>query len=77
VRKLFYWKLKQREIKLGERTVLMGVLNLTPDSFSDGGKYNDPDRAFARARERFTAKRMIDDYLDLYQSLISEKSLAA
>jgi len=51
VRKLFYWKLKQREIKLGERTVLMGVLNLTPDSFSDGGKYNDPDRAFARAVE--------------------------
>ena len=29
----------------------MGVLNLTPDSFSDGGKYNDPDRAFARAME--------------------------
>jgi dihydropteroate synthase len=51
VRKLFYWKLKQREIKLGERTVLMGVLNLTPDSFSDGGKYSDPDRAFARAVE--------------------------
>jgi len=51
VRKLFFWKLKQREIKLGERTVLMGVLNLTPDSFSDGGKYSDPDRAFARALE--------------------------
>ena len=51
MRKLFYWKLKQREIKLGERTVLLGVLNLTPDSFSDGGKYNDPDRAFARALE--------------------------
>ena len=49
VRKLFYWKLKQREIKLGERTMLMGVLNVTPDSFSDGGKYSDPDRAFARA----------------------------
>jgi dihydropteroate synthase len=29
----------------------MGVLNLTPDSFSDGGKYSDPDRAFARAIE--------------------------
>jgi len=29
----------------------MGVLNVTPDSFSDGGKYNDPDRAFARAME--------------------------
>ena len=51
VRKLFFWKLKQREIRLGERTVLMGVLNLTPDSFSDGGKYSDPDRAFARAIE--------------------------
>ncbi len=35
------------------------------------------DRAFARARERFTAKRMIDNYLDLYQSLVSKKSLAA
>jgi dihydropteroate synthase len=51
VRKLFFWKLKRREIKLGERTVLMGVLNVTPDSFSDGGKYSDPDRAFARALE--------------------------
>ena len=29
----------------------MGVLNLTPDSFSDGAKYSDPDRAFARAVE--------------------------
>lgn len=51
MRKIYYWKLKQREIMLGERTVLMGVLNLTPDSFSDGGKYSDPDRAFARAIE--------------------------
>jgi dihydropteroate synthase len=51
VRKLFYWKLKQREIKLGERTVLLGVVNVTPDSFTDGGKYSDPDRAFAHALE--------------------------
>jgi dihydropteroate synthase len=51
VRKRYYWKLKQREIPLGERTVLLGVLNVTPDSFSDGGKYSDPDRAFARALE--------------------------
>jgi dihydropteroate synthase len=51
VRKLFYWKLQRRDVQLGERTVLMGVLNLTPDSFSDGGKYSDPDRAFARALE--------------------------
>jgi dihydropteroate synthase len=48
-RKLYYWKLKGREIRLGERTLMLGVLNVTPDSFSDGGKYLDPDRAFARA----------------------------
>ena len=49
VRKRYYWKLKRREINLGDRTLLMGVLNVTPDSFSDGGKYSDPDRAFAHA----------------------------
>src|SRR5581483_3435945 len=49
VRKRTYWKLKQREIQLGDRTILLAVLNVTPDSFSDGGKYSDPDRAFARA----------------------------
>jgi dihydropteroate synthase len=48
-RKLFYWKLKDREIRLGERTLILGVLNVTPDSFSDGGKYLDPDRAFSHA----------------------------
>jgi dihydropteroate synthase len=47
----FVWKLAGRELLLGERTLLMGVLNVTPDSFSDGGKYMDPDRAFARAIE--------------------------
>jgi len=50
-RRPFVWKLKTRELKLGERTLIMGVLNVTPDSFSDGGKYMDPDRAFARAVE--------------------------
>src|SRR5689334_10917726 len=49
--KRFTWKLKHRELMLGDRTLLMGVLNVTPDSFSDGGKYSDPDRAFARALE--------------------------
>ncbi|HEX4748861.1 MAG TPA: dihydropteroate synthase [Bryobacteraceae bacterium] len=49
--KRYRWRLKQREIVLGERTLIMGVLNVTPDSFSDGGKYADPDRAFARALE--------------------------
>jgi dihydropteroate synthase len=51
MRKTFFWKLKHREIPLGERTAVMGVLNVTPDSFSDGGRYSDPDRAFARAVE--------------------------
>src|SRR5580700_12333288 len=50
-RRPFVWKLKQRELKLGERTLIMGVLNVTPDSFSDGGRFMDPDRAFARAIE--------------------------
>jgi len=38
-------------MQLGERTLIMGVINLTPDSFSDGGRFNDPDRAYARALE--------------------------
>ncbi len=49
--KRYQWKLKQRELLLGDRTLLMGILNVTPDSFSDGGQYSDPDRAFARALE--------------------------
>jgi dihydropteroate synthase len=49
--KRFQWKLKQRELLLGGKTLLMGVLNVTPDSFSDGGNFSDPDRAFARAIE--------------------------
>jgi dihydropteroate synthase len=51
VRKRHVWKLKHRELHLGERTLLAGVLNVTPDSFSDGGRYLDPDRAYARALE--------------------------
>jgi dihydropteroate synthase len=49
--KRYHWKLKQREMALGERTLIMGILNVTPDSFSDGGEYSDPDRAYARAIE--------------------------
>lgn len=37
------------ELVLGQRTLIMGVLNLTPDSFSDGGFYARPDVAVARA----------------------------
>jgi len=50
-RKPYYWKLNQREVPLGARTVIAGILNITPDSFHDGGKYQDPDRAYARALE--------------------------
>lgn len=50
-RKRFIWKLREREITLGDRTLIIGILNVTPDSFSDGGKYADPDRAFVRAME--------------------------
>ena len=49
--KRYEWKIRGRTLPLGERTLLVGVLNVTPDSFSDGGKYQDPDRAFARAVE--------------------------
>lgn len=51
MQKRFQWKLKNRQLIIGDRTLLIGVLNVTPDSFSDGGKYSDPDRAFARAVE--------------------------
>ncbi|MEO8658880.1 MAG: dihydropteroate synthase [Bryobacteraceae bacterium] len=50
-RKRFEWKLRERTLPLGDRTLLMGILNVTPDSFSDGGKYADPDSAYARAME--------------------------
>src|SRR3954451_19840133 len=50
-RRHFEWKIRDKQIQLGERTLILGVLNVTPDSFSDGGKYEDPDRAFARAVE--------------------------
>jgi len=45
------WKLARRSLPYGERTVLMGVLNVTPDSFSDGGKFFTPDHAVAHAEQ--------------------------
>lgn len=35
----------QIPLQLGQRTLVMGILNVTPDSFSDGGKYNSVERA--------------------------------
>jgi dihydropteroate synthase len=50
-RKRFEWRLRDSTLLLGERTLVMGILNVTPDSFSDGGRYDDPDRAYVRAME--------------------------
>ncbi len=47
--KKFRLKLASRTMILGERTLVMGVLNVTPDSFSDGGKYLDVQRAIEHA----------------------------
>jgi dihydropteroate synthase len=43
----------------GKKTLIMGILNITPDSFSDGGKYNNLDRAIEHA------KRMVENGADI------------
>ena len=45
------WKLARRSLPVGGRTLVMGVLNVTPDSFSDGGRFFDPALARGRAAE--------------------------
>jgi len=42
------WKLARRSLLYGERTLVMGVLNVTPDSFSDGGQFFSHDDAVAQ-----------------------------
>ena len=44
------WKIRDRTLTWGSRTYLMGVLNVTPDSFSDGGQFDTVERAVAQAR---------------------------
>ncbi|MDQ3651852.1 MAG: dihydropteroate synthase [Acidobacteriota bacterium] len=53
------WKLARRTLQLGERTLVMGILNVTPDSFSDGGLFLSPHDAVARAQE------MVADGVDI------------
>jgi len=48
-RPLYEWALRDRSLPLGGHTVILGVLNLTPDSFSDGGSYLTTDSAVNRA----------------------------
>ena len=51
MRPIFQWNVGSRVLELGRRTLIMGVVNVTPDSFSDGGKYLDPEKAVARAEQ--------------------------
>ncbi|AQM59871.1 dihydropteroate synthase [Clostridium baratii] len=44
-------KIGNKEFDLKERTYVMGILNVTPDSFSDGGKFNEVDSALKRVKE--------------------------
>jgi dihydropteroate synthase len=48
-RKRFRLRLRSRTLLLGQRTLIMGVLNITPDSFSDGGKFLDLESAVTHA----------------------------
>ena len=49
MRPVFSWNLGSRTLELGKRTLVMGVVNVTPDSFSDGGLYLDRERAVEHA----------------------------
>lgn len=52
-------KIGNKEFKIGERTFVMGILNMTPDSFSDGGKFNEIELAVNRA------KQMVEEGADI------------
>jgi len=45
----FTWQVRSRRLALGERTLVMGIVNVTPDSFSDGGQLTDPRTAISHA----------------------------
>jgi dihydropteroate synthase len=53
------WCLSTRSLELGRRTLVMGVVNITPDSFSDGGRFLDPEAAVAQAM------RLLDEGADI------------
>src|SRR5215468_5456970 len=55
MRPIFHWNLGSRTIELGRRTLIMGVVNVTPDSFSDGGIHFDAGKAVAHA------ERLLDE----------------
>jgi dihydropteroate synthase len=49
MRAVFQWSLGARTLELGKRTLVMGIVNVTPDSFSDGGKFLEPEEAIDHA----------------------------
>lgn len=49
MRPVFEWNIGNRVLTLGKRTTVMGIVNVTPDSFSDGGLYFDRDAAILHA----------------------------
>ncbi len=55
MRAIFQWNVGSRVLELGRRTLIMGVVNATPDSFSDGGLYIDAEKAVVRA------EKLLDD----------------
>jgi len=55
----YVWRLRSRELQLGPRTLVMGILNVTPDSFSDGGKFLSRDHAVGHALQ------MLDEGADI------------
>jgi dihydropteroate synthase len=61
-RKKFRLSMGSQTLLLGERTLVMGVLNVTPDSFSDGGKFLDVERAIEQA---LAIERAGADLLDI------------
>jgi len=59
MRSVFQWNLGGRALELGKRTLIMGIVNVTPDSFSDGGQFLERDQAVAHA------ERLLDEGADI------------
>jgi dihydropteroate synthase len=55
------WKTNGRNLDLGTRSEVMGILNVTPDSFSDGGRFGAPSAALAHARQMISEGAAIID----------------
>ena len=58
-RSITHWQLRTRRLELGARTLVMGVVNITPDSFSDGGAFLDAEAAVAQGL------RLLDEGADI------------